>query len=191
VIGASHFYGGYRTSIVNDRFNNPNSAIFLNAGYYLMPGGTYLSNDFTVTVWHNLLNSDHYRVFDLGDFNDGSNNNNIILMSGVQAAAYLFIDNTGVNPVRTVIADSNFFILNKWQHLAYTLQGTTLRIYLNGVVVASTTSSCVPKVMARPYCYLGKIGALVDPNPAVGYYDEMRFYDRALNQTEILAVMRI
>lgn len=152
-----------------------------------MPGGVYLSNDFTVTVWHNLLNSNHYRVFDIGN---GDANNNIILMSAKAPSAWLYI---GANPSmvgKTSLIASNNFILNKWQHLAFTLQGTVLQIYLDGVVIASTPSAFVPKVMYRSYGYLGKSSALVDSNP-IGYYDEMRFYNRTLNQTEILAVMRI
>ena len=174
--------------MVNDRFNNPNSAIFLNAGYYLIPGGVYLSNDFTVTLWHYLKDLNHYRVFDIGDTVDGYNN--IILMSARPPSAWLFTGvHSNIQALTTVVGPNNF-ILNKWEHLAFTLQGTYLKIYLNGVVIASEPAANVPKVMFRNYAYLGKSSATVDPNP-IGYYDEMRFYDRALNETEILAVMRI
>ena len=176
--------------MVNDRFNNPNSAIFLNAGYYLIPGGMYLSGDFTITVWHYLKDLKNYRIFDICNGEGG--NNNIILMSGTIPTFYIYI---GANPnilAVTMIAGTNDFVLNKWEHLAVTLQGTYLKMYLNGVVIVSEPAANIPTVMVRNYAYLGKSSSPLNnsPNP-IGYYDEMRFYSRALNQTEILAVMRI
>jgi hypothetical protein len=72
--------------------------------------------------------------------------------------------------------------LNTWSHLASTYDGTTLRLYVNGVQVASRAQT-------------GAIPA--DPGPLTlggdGFYgqfftgriDEVQIYDRALSQTEI------
>ena len=150
----------------------------------------YLSGDFTVTVWHYLKDLKTYRIFDICNGEGG--NNNIILMSGTIPTFYIYI---GANPNIvgvTMIAGSNDFVLNKWEHLAVTLQGTYLKMYLNGVVIVSEPAANIPTVMLRNYAYLGKSSSPLNnsPNP-IGYYDEMRFYSRALNQTEILAVMRV
>lgn len=51
VVGNAHLFGGSNYSFVPDRFENPNSAIYFNNGYLQLEHGTYISGDFTVTLW--------------------------------------------------------------------------------------------------------------------------------------------
>ena len=48
-------YGPVSAGTIADRFNNPNSAIHLNGGYYMLPNGVYFSGELTVTVWAYVL----------------------------------------------------------------------------------------------------------------------------------------
>lgn len=70
--------------------------------------------------------------------------------------------------------------LNTWSHLAGTFDGTTVRLYVNGVQVASQAQS-------------GTIGTSTQPLSIgmnwAGMIDELRIYNRALGASEIQADM--
>ena len=50
-IGGANLYGGSSYSFTADRFDNPNSAIYLKNGYLQVPSGTYFTGDFAITAW--------------------------------------------------------------------------------------------------------------------------------------------
>ena len=74
----------------------------------------------------------------------------------------------------------------KWAHLAGTWDGTTKRIYVNGVMVASTASQIS---YDTHNIYLG-----ADENngtlalPFDGELDDLRVYNRVLSASEIAAL---
>jgi hypothetical protein len=75
--------------------------------------------------------------------------------------------------------------LNTWSHLAATYDGSTLRFYINGTLATSQTFN---------YSLLTGTGALVlggdsAGNNYQGLMDEVRIYNRALNQGEIRSDM--
>ncbi len=58
MIGNAHMFGGTplsRISFVKDRYGIDNSALYLNNAYLNLPNGTYISSDFTLTVWVKLI----------------------------------------------------------------------------------------------------------------------------------------
>jgi glucose/arabinose dehydrogenase len=72
--------------------------------------------------------------------------------------------------------------VNTWSHLAATYDGTTLRLYLNGTLAATkTTSGAIPNT-ANP---LRIGGNAVWGEYFSGLIDEVRVYNRALSATEI------
>ena len=77
--------------------------------------------------------------------------------------------------------------VNTWSHLACTFDGSTMRMYLNGVEIASKPQSGNATVST---------GALhIGGNSAWGEFfnggiDEVRIYNRALSRTEIQADMQ-
>jgi len=76
--------------------------------------------------------------------------------------------------------------LNTWYHVAYTYDGSTLRLYVNGVQVNSMAVSGNLKVNNRPVI----IGADVGKVPQKlfnGTIDQARMYDAALTADQILA----
>jgi hypothetical protein len=74
--------------------------------------------------------------------------------------------------------------LNTWTHLATTYDGTTQRIYVNGVQVASRAQSGGITVGDGPV-RIGGNGAFAGGEFFTGLIDEVRIYNRALTATEI------
>jgi chitodextrinase len=88
---------------------------------------------------------------------------------------------SGVPSVAVSASSSNLFgpatlPLNTWSHVAATYDGTTIRLYVNGVVVASQAQSGAISTSAEPL----RIGA-----GWPGLIDEVRVYNRALSVSEI------
>jgi hypothetical protein len=81
-------------------------------------------------------------------------------------------------------------VLGQWYHVAYTLDNATLQqaLYLNGVVVASGTSSRAPGYDTHPVM----IGSDNDNGSQSGFFagkiDEATLYSRALGAAEISAI---
>ena len=75
-------------------------------------------------------------------------------------------------------------MLNTWTHVASTFDGAVIRLYINGVQVASTAFSgtMVPSTGAL------RIGgnSLFVTEYFTGRIDEVRIYDRALSAAEIV-----
>ncbi|MBL7738685.1 MAG: DUF4082 domain-containing protein, partial [Chitinophagaceae bacterium] len=89
---------------------------------------------------------------------------------------------------RTVTGTSKL-TLNTWTHLASTYDGTTFRLYVNGVQVSSLAATGNIAVTTDPL-RIGGTTALAAQYFA-GLIDEVRIYNRALSQAEIQADMNI
>jgi hypothetical protein len=76
--------------------------------------------------------------------------------------------------------------LNGWSHLASTYDGSTLRLYVNGVLVSSTAAS---GSLAASSGVLRIGGNGVWPEWFAGLIDEVRVYNRALSAAEIQSDM--
>ncbi|HUS29241.1 MAG TPA: LamG domain-containing protein [Kofleriaceae bacterium] len=91
-------------------------------------------------------------------------------------------DNSGFNQYARTAA--NTIVLGTWQHLAATYDGTTKRVYINGIEQAS-----VAEPTALPYDNMPMMIGCDDNNPISEYYngtlDDLQIYNRALSATEI------
>ena len=77
---------------------------------------------------------------------------------------------------------------NTWSHLAATYDGSTLRLYINGIQVASRAQSGNIQTSSMP---LGIGGDSHWGQYFQGLIDEVRIYDHALTQSEIQSDMNI
>ena len=75
---------------------------------------------------------------------------------------------------------------NKWAYLAATYDGATLRLYVNGVQVASRAQTGNIATSANP---LEIGGDSINGQYFAGVIDEVRIYNRALSASEVLADM--
>jgi hypothetical protein len=79
-------------------------------------------------------------------------------------------------------AGSSALALNTWSHVAMTYGGGRLRVYVNGVQVASSSVSGSIRTSSDPVT-IG--GSTAWGRWFAGQIDEVRIYNRALSQTEI------
>jgi hypothetical protein len=81
---------------------------------------------------------------------------------------------------------------NQWQHLAYTFDGKTNRLYLNGELKDTSTASPLKGAVKR--FELGRWGGSRPGAAADGHFagmlDEIRIYDRPLSDAEVQALAR-
>lgn len=175
---------GGSVSFGKNRFNQTNSSIYLNNGYYtISPGGVYFNGDFTVLAWISVVN---YVGFSrLIDFGNGPSSNNIIISftdsTSGKPLVQLYSDNTAGNKLTSSIPLS----LNNWYHLGVVLSGTNLYIYENGIEVASQSNAFIPQNVMRSSCFIGRSNWYPSDADANAYVDELKIYNRALSLSEI------
>ena len=80
--------------------------------------------------------------------------------------------------------------LGVWTHLAVTYDGTTLRLYVNGVLRSSTAASGGIAASTAPLRIGGNtVFSVPGTEYFAGLIDEVRIYNRALSAAEITADM--
>jgi uncharacterized delta-60 repeat protein len=73
---------------------------------------------------------------------------------------------------------------NKWYHIACVKTGTTLQMYINGVLENTVTDASVTNLAIAPITNIGYLNSFA-PRNFNGVMDEFSFYNTALTQTEI------
>jgi len=87
------------------------------------------------------------------------------------------------NGSESYVASPSVIPLNAWTHLAVTYDGTMMKLYVNGVQVASKAASGTIETNSNPL----RIGGNVPYGQYFeGMIDEVRVYNRALSATEII-----
>jgi hypothetical protein len=89
------------------------------------------------------------------------------------AAGGVSIDLTGTTPLA----------IGTWYHIACTVTGNTVRIYINGVLDATGTRTAVPGMSTDPLGIGGYGGSYFN-----GILDDLRLYNRAIASTEIASL---
>ena len=89
---------------------------------------------------------------------------------------------TLVGPISTVA-------LGQWSHVAATYDGDQMRVYVDGVEVASSSKSGDIATDVNVGVALGNQPEGVDTKPFVGLIDDVYVFDRAFDAAEIVAVM--
>jgi hypothetical protein len=183
-IGFAHMSQGSLTNFTRNRYGCPNSALNLNGGWTQVPSGIYFDKtEFTIAAW--------VFPFNLGanstliDFGNGVSLDNVILALSNEI---LFLKPTleiysGSMQIIKVTSNTSL-VLNKWQFIAATFNGTNARIYLNGTLTADLYQSYNMKTLTRSKCYIGNsIGS------SMSLVDDLRFYSKSLDGTEIRKIM--
>ena len=165
-------YNPFKASLTTDRFGRNNSSLNLNYGYLRAQDGTYFYGDFTMTTWVKMYALNATRRF----FRMVSPSGTLILFcltfSANTGPFYAFSNgNQAANTSLTI---------GKWQHLAYTIKGTTLSIYIDGICVyTGFTSQIGPQLFNSVY-----FGSNV--NQPYADLDDVKIYNRSLTQSEII-----
>ena len=180
-IGSSDLIPGSGVSLASDRFNNPNSSIRLNSGYYSLPSDVYFNGTFSFLAWVKpTAFTGNSRIIDCGN---GQSSDNVIIMytsgSGGRPAVQLFKGGAS----QPTLISSKITSINRWYHLAVVLDERNLTIYVNGSSVASLAYSR-PNGVVRSSCFIGKSN-WGDADASI-YLDDIYIYDRDLSLYEIL-----
>jgi autotransporter-associated beta strand protein len=156
--------------------------------YATLPTGIVSSlSDFTISSWVKMdALANWMRVFDFG--------------TGTSKYMFLSVQTGSAGSIRYAVKNGgseqgityNFTTpLNTWTHFAVTQSGNTCRIYINGTLVATSTSiSIKPSTIGSTnQNYLGKSQW---PDPMFkGSIDEFKIYSRALSATEIAETAKL
>lgn len=142
-----------------------------------------LTNGMTLEAWVRPSNLSGYKTIICKDRGTSgfsyvlSANNSALLSSSQRPTVRIYNGST-----RTVNGTSKL-ATNTWTHVASTFDGSTLRLYINGVQVATlnTTASMTTSTNAL------RIGGstVLGSEYFAGLIDEVRIYNRALSQSEI------
>jgi len=165
------------------------------------PGGQYVqlppmdaiwSGGFSISAWVRFGDIKKYqRIIDFGNANGEAggmnilfgreiNSNNLILESWINnngAQARTTGRLTAVNVIRT---DST-------QHLCATIRQDTMRIFVNGILVAQKKGNPIANV-ARTRNYIGRSLWCADDPDFKGLIEDVRIYNRSLSISEVKAL---
>jgi trimeric autotransporter adhesin len=199
---SGHNYNGnvYGAVLTTDRFGKANSAYaFDGITSYIDVNNTFFDNgwaNMTFSVWFNssanisrpqgggqtIINTNPHNGFGIG-YNYNSNlkiysiKNSNPEITGSWDIIGLSEGNFDYSPV----------ILNNWYHIAIVKSGLDYKFYLNGQLdkLISTTVAPIKYLCSLRF---GGIAQHTDPNKECfsGKIDEIRVYNRALSQSEIL-----
>ena len=191
LIGMAHMMqGSPSVTFSPDRFGTPNSAINLsNKSFTQVPSGIYFdSPTFTISVWIYPLNpSDLWsRVIDFGN---GEKSDNIVLTIGSTNGILIpaiVIHNGGQLITRTISPEA--LVVSQWQLLTGTFDGNQTRIYINGSLMISANVIYSSTSVNRTKNYIGKSN-WAENGFSDSLLDDLRFYNKSLNPTEIIELM--
>lgn len=167
-----------------DRLGSEGKALLFDGtnDYVDVPDGVYFNGNFTVNAWvYETAYKSWSRLFDFGN---GAPSDNVLgaMSRGTtgQYVAEVYYNNISGGQFYNTTA----LPLNQWIMITQVLEGSNVRVYSNGNLIRSGTTSQLPKDITRVNNYLGR------SNWSGDYYyqgkiDDFRIYNRALTPTEI------
>jgi hypothetical protein len=165
-----------------DRLGNAQSALRTNTTYtYNAPTGTYFVGDMTVTAWWYVRNCVDWSGF-MSFVVNGQYTIGMAITSGTTCIPFVNVAYGG-----PVISGSNplsntAITKNKWMHTAFTITGSTLVIYINGISVASTPTYTAINTSTTTNVF----GWSADFD-----FNEIKFFSRGLTQQQIVNDMNL
>ena len=151
-----------------------------------LPAGLFSSlDDFTVSIWAH-ANGYRWNTCILFAGTDANSAFGIAAQAGPGGMQFGIFGATG-SDIRAVDAPSAL-PTRRWVHVAYTQKGTTGRLYLDGVEVASATHMTLsPRQVGDQVAFLGRNWGHPSFN---GRLQDFRVYSGALSAAEIAALMK-
>ena len=165
-------------------------AVALNGSdqYVQLPAGSGNYEDITIATWVYWTGGSNWqRIFDFG--------------SEIEKTLYLTAANgsgnleLGMTTTRggNFEGDASYYLrgtplpANQWAHVAFTLNGDTATLYLNGKPIVSKVVDLIDPLFSQPFCYLGRSMYNNDPR-FQGRIDDFRIYNHALTGGEVYAL---
>ena len=137
-------------------------------------------NTITVEAWVNSTNTTFNGVI-IGNYHNATNTEmQFLLRRDFDTFTFWVNDGTGFKVVDSGLASVT---INSWQHVAGVWDGSSLYIYVDGVLKGITTGVTGSSFASTNNSIA--IGSNSYPEPFTGSIDEVRIWNRALNQCEI------
>ncbi|WP_445717727.1 LamG-like jellyroll fold domain-containing protein [Flavobacterium sp.] len=175
ILGTNPFQANAGTSFTTDRHGNISGALNINnqGTFATILGLPYNSTSRTISVWAktNVLNATINYVFHYGN---SANGNGLAF----RPTTTLYFANAGAN-LETADTNTN----NTWIHYVCTYDGTTAKVYKNGVLFSSGVKA-FNTINNLNYFKLG-LTESNGYNYFNGAIDDLKIYNWALNATEI------
>jgi uncharacterized repeat protein (TIGR01451 family) len=144
----------------------------------------HLTTALTVEGWFFLSGGSGVRTIVSKTAGAGFSNSFVVYIASNGAIAAAYGDNTAIDGFST----STFPTTNVWHHFAYTYDGTTQQLYLDGASAGSAAATPAIGYDTHPLL----IGADIDNESLISFFpgriDEVAIYNRALSSTEIQSV---
>jgi len=143
----------------------------------------HITSALTIDAWVNPSNGD--AIVLKGNFGTASGQPYGILVGATTATSEQIVFSIGNNSTFDRVASGSFIPLNAYTHIAGTYDGTTMRIYINGVLDMSKTTSIgtLNTIDTNPL----RIGA-GSSVPYNGAVDELEIFNRAISDTEVFNI---
>ena len=162
------------------KFQNNHSVDFDGVDDFIQLGEPISYTQHTISTWVKFSDEATSRViFDARDSNDDGIS---IFVTSLEKITYRIGDGSGSD------LTSDSLTINEWHHIVATYDGTTQKLYINGSLNQSATTSKTIDTTTN-----AKIGivAYVDSAPFKGKIDELAIFDRALEEEEVTKIYRI
>ena len=184
-IGSSDLYGSVNAFFVPDRNGKNDSAVHFINGYISLPTGYYFKNTFSVTAWvkNNFTSFYRYPLVSFSNisheyFNEFQWNSQNIKLN---FASSYYVNRTCKFGISSTLFYSNISI---WYHVAITYDGSKIKMYSNGTLSSTSSSFSLGFNSIKTTNYIGRFSLFPDWRGDF-ILDELKFFNRALNQTEI------
>jgi hypothetical protein len=192
-IGFKDMTQGKFTEFTSDRFGFSQSALALKGGFTRVDQGAYFDTlEFTISVWVYPHSVGRWaRVIDFGNDLAGVGYNNVILSLDSDSSKMPAFQIFGT-PLKEGEAISSSTLKEKrWQFLTATFDGKSMCIYIDSNLMGSQPVTYEMPKISRTVNYIGESSNSWYDGESDSYLDDLRFYNKSLNQSEINSLMNL
>ena len=161
------------------KFHNLHSVDFDGVDDFIQLGEPISYTQHTISTWVKVSNSDASKtIIDARDANDDGIR---IFLTSAEVVTYQL--NT------SDITSGSAISVDEWHHIVGTYDGTTQKLYIDGTLVSSATTS--QTISTTTNAEIGARNFSDRANEFLGKIDELAIFDRALTAGEVTAIFRI
>lgn len=161
-------------------FNGSSSYLYENTYDW----SNFNTSEFSLCCWYkepSPVASGNSQIIHIGT-NSGWNNIRIGLLRRLTSGYPMFSVSNGSSAVNYNFTASTF-LLDTWNHIAVTYKNGELKMYLNGILDKTSTTTIIPVLNSSQHLGIGAA-----PNGAeklTGFLNDVRIYDHALSAKEV------
>ena len=161
------------------KFQNNHSVDFDGVDDFIQLGEPLSYTQHTISAWIKLVNDGSNST--VIDARDSANDGWRMVISASQFVNYQMNSNYVVSPSAVSVGE--------WHHIVGTYDGTTQKLYIDGSLVSSATTS--QTISTTTNAEIGSRNFSDRANEFAGKIDELAIFDRALTADEVTAIYRI